>query len=104
MFASAALFVHAARPLARWPGDPGTRFTEGRVLAEVVAREVLPEGVGPWEPRAEQVADAARRVADRVALVGRRHPLVDDHRAGSSSGRAWKAAGRVERTSSSHSA
>jgi hypothetical protein len=52
----------------------------------------------------QQAAHTSRRVADGVALVGRRHPLVDDHRAVSSSGRAWNAAGRVERTSSSHSA
>lgn len=69
VFASAALFVHAARPLARWPGDPGTRFTEGRVLADVVAREVLPEGVGPWEPRAEQVADVFTERYQEASLV-----------------------------------
>ena len=27
----------------------------------------------------QQIADAARAVADRIALVRRRHPLVDDH-------------------------
>jgi hypothetical protein len=51
--------------------------------------------VGEVTHSADQVPDAARAVADGVALVRRRHPLVDDHRlsrdtpAPSGTGSAW---------------
>ncbi len=77
------------------------------------------EDVGLVPPRAEQIAQAPRVVADGVAAVRRGHPLVDDHRRVRSrrrcpvprrrpglraSGSARNAAGRYCRSSSSSSA
>src|SRR5690606_21965683 len=62
---------------------------------------------------AQQVAYPPGRIPDRVAAVGSRHPLVDDHASpsppasmsltGAATGSAWKAAGRSLRSSSNSS-
>ena len=58
------------------------------VLAQVVVDRQREE-VGLVPGGAQQVADPARAVADGVAAVRRRHPLVDDHqRASARSGSA----------------
>lgn len=69
VFATAALGAHALHPRARWPVDPGVRFTEGRSVAEVVAREALPEGVGWWEPGALTVRDVFTERYQEASLV-----------------------------------
>ena len=90
------------------------------VAAQVVVDRQR-EDVGVVAPAAEQVAHAPRAVADRVAAMRRRHPLVDDHCAVRSAGlrapardsrapalpasvgSAWNTAGRNCRSSSSRS-
>jgi 4-amino-4-deoxy-L-arabinose transferase-like glycosyltransferase len=69
LFATLALGVHVAHPLVDLPVDPAVRFGEGRVLADAVAREALPEGVGPREPRARAVSDVFTERYQEAALI-----------------------------------
>ncbi len=69
VFATVALGVHALHPLVALPVDPAARFTEGRALADVVAREALPEGVGPREAGAGAVGDVFTERYQEASLI-----------------------------------
>jgi hypothetical protein len=69
------------------PGVRGGVAERPDVVPEVVVHgEGVELGLVTHGP--QKVADAARAVADRIALVRRRYPLVDDHSAGAA-GSAW---------------
>jgi hypothetical protein len=50
VFATAAIVAHAERPWATFPGDPGVRLTEGRILAEEVDRWSAATATDPARP------------------------------------------------------
>ena len=57
----------------------GARIVEGKNVARHGRFDVHGEDVGRVAQLPQQLADAARTVADRVAVMRRRQPLVDDH-------------------------
>ncbi|MFT4627203.1 MAG: hypothetical protein ACI8PZ_005884 [Myxococcota bacterium] len=50
LVASVIVGAHAHYPLTRLPTDPATRLTEGPVIADLVGRWALPDGVAPHGP------------------------------------------------------
>ena len=69
LFASIGLALHGTTPLARLPVDPATRLTEGAVLADVVGRWALPEGVAAWEERVVEASPVLTERYQEAALI-----------------------------------
>lgn len=68
-FASVALAVHAWLPLAPLRPDPGTRLTEGALLAEAVGRWALPLGISAGEAGAAQGTPVLTERYQEAALI-----------------------------------
>ncbi len=50
LLCSIGLTIHGVKPWLSLPKDPGARLTEGPIIASVVGRFSLPNGVAAWDP------------------------------------------------------
>lgn len=70
LLVSGALGVHAAMvPLVDLQADPADRLRQGPLLADAVARWVLPPGVAPWEPGVRRTEPVYTERYQEAALI-----------------------------------
>ena len=54
LMCSVVVAIHGVQPWLSLPSDPALRLTEGAVVASVVGRFALPDGVAAWDPGVEE--------------------------------------------------